>query len=305
MEALQRHNIEDGKILIGFESNLLELNFRQISPTKVVGKDTFRSPNFKKILSSIPEHGIIEPPVVIQDKNIANHYILLDGHLRIEALKQLGHETVTCLLSSDDESFTYNKHVNRLSPIQESRMIIRAIERGVPEEKIARALNVDVKNIIQKRNMLNGICPEAIDLLKDKIVALEVFIVLRLMKPCRQIEAAILMNSVGIYSISHARSMLAITPKDQLVNPEKPKKIKGLNDEQINRMEKETAIVQREYKIIEESYGTDVLNLTIAKGYLGSLLSNARVLKYLVQHKPEILTQFQKIAEMTSLDVGS
>lgn len=229
---------------------------------------------------------------------------MLDGHLRIEALKELGHTSVTCLISSDDESFTYNKHVNRLSPIQESRMILRAIERGVPEAKIAKALNVDIDNIRQKRNMLNGICPEAIDLLKDKIVALEVFGILKLMKPCRQIEAAILMNNIGVYSISHARSMLAITPKDQLVNPEKPKNIKGLDDEQISRMEKETSMVQREYKIIEESYGLDVLNLTFAKGYLTSLLGNARVLKYLSQHKPEILLEFQRITEMTSLGGG-
>jgi len=304
MDQPQKHKMEDGKILIGFEKNMLDIKFEHISAIKVITKDMKRGPNFKKILSSIPEHGIIEPPVVIEDKNTKGHYILLDGHLRIEALKQLGHTSVVCLISSDDESFTYNKHVNRLSPIQESRMIIRAIERGVPEEKIAKALNVDVGNIVQKRNMLNGICQEAIELLKDKIVALEVFIVLRLMKPCRQIEAAILMNNIGLYSISHARSMLAITPKDQLVSPEKPKKIKGLDEEQISRMEKETAIVQREYKIIEESYGIDVLNLTIAKGYLGSLLGNARVLKYLAQHKPEILAQFQKIAEMTSLGGG-
>jgi hypothetical protein len=52
-----------------------------------------------------------------------------------------GHHTfqVECLLAQDDEVFTYNKRVNRLAVVQEHFMIVRANERGVPEEKLARA----------------------------------------------------------------------------------------------------------------------------------------------------------------------
>jgi hypothetical protein len=63
--------------------------------------------------------------------------MLLDGHVRIEVLKDLGIEHVECLVSTDDEAFTYNKRISRLAPIQEHRMILKAIERGVSEEKIA------------------------------------------------------------------------------------------------------------------------------------------------------------------------
>ena len=52
---------------------------------------------------------------------------------------------MVCLVSTDDEAFTYNKRVNRIAIIQEHRMILKAIERGVPEERIAKALNIDVK----------------------------------------------------------------------------------------------------------------------------------------------------------------
>lgn len=298
----QQRTIGDGKIMIAFDSSMVELRLEQIAALKIIHNDILKSPNFKRIISSISEHGLIEPPVVIKDKIIEDHFILLDGHLRIEALRKLGHTSVLCLISHDDEAFTYNKHINRLSPIQETRMIIRAIERGVPEEKIAKALNVDVKNIVRKRDMLKGICQEAVELLKDKIVVLEVFQILRLMKSCRQIEAAMLMNNIGVYSVSHARSMLAITPKDQLVDSREPKRIKGLNDEQIHQMEQETAAVQREYKIIEEDYGTDVLNLTVAKGYISSLLGNVRILKYLAQHRPEILSRFQGVIDMEYLN---
>jgi hypothetical protein len=34
-------------------------------------------------------------------------------------------------VSTDDEAFTYNKRISRIAPIQEHRMILKAIERGV------------------------------------------------------------------------------------------------------------------------------------------------------------------------------
>jgi hypothetical protein len=39
-------------------------------------------------------------------------------------------------------------------------MILKAIERGVLEERIAKALNVDVGSIKRKRRLLDGICPD-------------------------------------------------------------------------------------------------------------------------------------------------
>ncbi len=289
-------------IKIGFNIGTIRLELDDISPLKMVTSAMRDSEKFKQIMASIKEIGIIEPPVVAPSKKNSRKYILLDGHLRIEALKIIGEYEVTCIISTDDEAFTYNKHISRLSPIQEHRMILEAIKRGVSEEKIARALNLDVNNIIRKRNLLNGICPETTELLKDKMVAAQVFKVLRRMKAVRQIEAAMLMNDANNYTASYASAMLASTPKAQLVNPEQPKKIKGLSEDQIARMEAEMGSLQGEYRLIEENYGTDVLNLTLAKGYIGTLLDNVRVVRYLAQHHPEMLTEFQKITEMKSLN---
>jgi hypothetical protein len=77
---------------------------------------------------------------------------------------------VFCLIATDDEAFTYNKRINRLAPIQEHFMIVRAIERGVSEQRIARALGVNVPRIRQKRALLHGICREVVELLKDKLI---------------------------------------------------------------------------------------------------------------------------------------
>ncbi len=193
------------------------------------------------------------------------------------------------------------KHINRLSTVMEHKMILRAIERGVPEAKIAAALNIEIKSIVTRRDLLNGICAEAAELLKDKIVPIATFPILKRMKSFRQIEAATLMNDANTYSKTYARMLLAATPKDQLVDPEKPKKIKGLDEDQMARMESEMESLQREYRLIEENYGKDVLNLTLTKGYLGSILGNAKIVRYLAQNHADILTQFQKIADISSL----
>ncbi len=289
------------EVKIGFEADTVQLKLDEISPLKIVTPAVRDSEKFKQILASIKEIGIIEPPVVAPRKKNQEKYHLLDGHLRIEALKEIGEKEVVCLVSTDDEAFTYNKHISRISTIQEHRMILRAIKRGVSEQKIARALNLNVANIVKKRNLLDGICPEAVDLLKDKMVAANVFKALRRMKAIRQIEAATLMNDSNTYSVSYANALLAGTPKSQLANPEAPKKIKGLSEEQIARMEAEMGSLQGEYRLIEESYGANVLNLTVARTYISTLLDNTRVVKYLTQHHPEFLTQFQKIAAMKSL----
>jgi hypothetical protein len=44
-------------------------------------------------------------------------------------------------------------------------MILKAVERGVPEERIAKALNVDVHSIVRKRRLLEGICHEVAEIL--------------------------------------------------------------------------------------------------------------------------------------------
>jgi hypothetical protein len=240
--------------------------------------------------------------MVTPGKTNPDIYMLLDGHLRLEATKQLGHTEVTCLISNDDEAFTYNKHISRLSPVQEHKMILKATQRGVPIERLAQVLGIDPGIILRRKNLLDGVCSEAQELLKDKMVAIETFSILRRMKPLRQIEVATLMNDSATYFSSYANALLAATPPDQLSEPGRSRKLKGFDDDKIARMQSELANVQRQYSLIEDSYGADILNLTVAKGYIGNLIGNAKVVRYLAQHHPEYLKQFQNISEMNSLN---
>lgn len=209
----------------------------------------------------------------------------------------MGRTETTCLVSTDDEGYTYNKRVNCLAIIQEHKMIAKAVERGVPENRIASALNVDVQSIIRKRRLLQGICSEVADILKDKHIGLNTFTELKKMLPLRQIEAAELMVAMNKFTLSYAKSLVAATPQAQLVEQIKPKQIKGVTDEQLALMEREFVSLQREFRIAEKSYGTDHLDLVLTNGYVAKLLGNARIVRYLAQNHPDILTEFQKLAE--------
>ena len=284
-------------VAMGFEEARLQIAVDQIVPLKIVSAAVKKTPKYAQIAASIREVGLVEPPVVARDRGEAGKYLLLDGHLRIDVLKEMGRNEVTCLISTDDEAYTYNKRVNRLAMIQEHRMIVKAIERGVPEDRIAKALNVDVQNIVRKRRLLEGICPEVADILKDKHIAINTFTELKKMLPLRQIEAAELMVAMNKFTTNYAKSLVAATPQAQLVEQDKPKHVKGLSDEQIAMMERESVSLQREFRIAEKSYGTDHLDLVLTNGYIAKLLSNARVVRYLAQHHQDILTEFQKLAE--------
>ena len=280
----------------------MTLPISALLPLRRVPEAIKQSSKYRRIAQSIAQIGIIEPLVVTRSKEHKDRFLLLDGHVRYTILAETGHSETRCLIADDDEAFTYNKRVNRLATVQEHLMIVRAVERGVSEEKLAKALNLDVKLIKRRRTLLDGICPEVVELLKDKSVNPVTFDVLRKMRPMRQIEASELMVTAANYSSSYAKALLAATRQNDLVKSDQPKKIAGMTPEQMARMEREMDALHRDFKQIEASYGDDVLHLVIASGYLSKLVQNSEIERYLGQHHAEILGEFKAIISAASLD---
>ena len=183
-------------------------------------------------------------------------------------------------------------------------MIMEAIRHGVPEERIAKTLAVDVAAIRRKRDLLSGICPEAVQLLKDKRASTGTFREMRRVKPIRQIKMAELMVAANNFSANYAQCLMAATPQEQLLEPDKPKEVRGLSPEDMSRMEREMENLGQDLRSVEDSHGRNVLNLVLVLGYLRKLLDNARVVRYLSQQCAEILAEFQKIVETKSLASG-
>ena len=284
-------------VRLGFEETSLRIPLDAIKPLREVTEAARKTVKYGQIAASISEVGIIEPPVVIRDAENPEIYHLLDGHLRVDIKRSRSEKEVVCLVATDDEAFTYNKRISRIATIQEHRMILNAVKKGVPEERLARALNVNIAQIRLKRNLLVGICPEVADLLKDRHVPLNIFAELRRMKPVRQIYAVGAMVAMNRFSLNYAKSLVASTPEDQLIAERKPKR-RGLTADQIAEMQRESENLDREFRSIEESYGVDHLDLVLALGYVRSLLGNARVVGYLAQNHAGLLQEFQKSLEL-------
>lgn len=180
-------------------------------------------------------------------------------------------------------------------------MILKALENGVDEERIAKALDLDIKKIREKRDLLNGICPEAVTMIKDRPVSPAALRYFKRVRPLRQIEMAELMTAANNFTEPYARALYMTTPRNLLLEPEKPKKLEGVSPEDLSRMEREMESLERDFKQAEDTHGRNVLNLVLARGYLAKLLGNVRVVRYLSQNAPDILAEFQRIVEATSL----
>jgi len=284
-------------VKLAFETTSLRIQLDEIEFLRTVSPAIKRSIKYGQIEASIREVGIIEPPVVVRLPGKRERYRLLDGHVRIEILRERGDKDVVCLVATDDEAITYNKRISRMATVQEHKMILKAIEKGVSEERLARALNVNINSIRNRRRLLDGICEEVATLLQERMVPIKTFQEIRKLRPMRQIEVAETMIAMNRFSWPYAQSLVAATPQGQLAS-EQRKSIKGLSEEQLEHMERESTNIDREFRMIEQSYGADHLDLVLATGYLCRLIDNVRVVHHLARHHPELLAEFQRIVQL-------
>jgi ParB-like chromosome segregation protein Spo0J len=283
-------------VKIAFQLEPIDVPIDKILATR---KSTARGRSLHAIAASMSEVGIVEMPVVFPIKD--GSFLLLDGHQRIETLKGRGETKVQCLLALDDENYTYNRHVSRIAPIQHNRMILKARAGGVSDERIATTLSLSVETVRSYRSMLSGICPEAIDALRDKPIGEAALRQFKHVKPMRQLEMADLMNASANYTASYAKALVSVTPDDERVDTKAAKPALA-RPADLARMESEMDQIRKEFLAIDESYGRDVLNLTVVRAYLKRLLDNGKIVRLLASKYPEILTEFQHIVEADSLE---
>jgi len=103
------------QVMMGFDPNGLMVPITNILPLKQLRPGMKATQKYQQVLASVREVGIIEPLIVFPDSGKSDSYFLLDGHVRLEVLKQLGATHARCLVSTDDEAYTYNKRVSRIA----------------------------------------------------------------------------------------------------------------------------------------------------------------------------------------------
>jgi RepB plasmid partitioning protein/ParB-like nuclease domain len=237
------------KLRSAFQESMFTLPVASIIPRRATQTRTYKSVIFKQIHSSIKEIGLIEPLVVFAQEG--RGFLLLDGHLRLEVLKELGIGEVKCLLATEQEGY--------------------------------------------KTRMLDGICPEVVELLRNRNLSAVLFPILRRMKPIIQIATAELMVLRNDFTVSFAKTRLALTPTDLLIPSLTARQLRADSEAAQAILQEDTQTLVRNLKAVEESYGTDILALTVACAYIERLLSHVKIVRYMDRHHAGVLETVQSL----------
>jgi hypothetical protein len=274
-----------------FGKTIVSVPVQSIVSQRELSSRFLKGTAYKRIASSISHIGLVEPIAVYP--RAPNEYLLLDGHVRLHVLKENGAVEVPAILENDDEAYTYNKRVNHPMAVAEHFMILKALSNGVTQDVLAAVLNVDVASIQKKVRMLEGICPEAFKVLRDAPTTPSTFAVLKKMKPVRQIAVADHMRASGNYSARFVTALLEVTRPELRLDMPRTEKAKPVSVIAQAMLEQESELLVRDLKTMEESYGTDVLALSISSAYIGRLLSNPAIEHFLEKYHPDILGELR------------
>jgi ParB-like chromosome segregation protein Spo0J len=287
---------------LAFSMNCIDIELGLLDLSLPLPQGLKTSVKYRQVLKSIQTVGIVEPIIVTTNADRPGRFKVLDGHMRLEALRDLKVTHALCLLSTDDEGYTYNKRVNRLSVIQSYKMILKAVEAGVSVAQLSEALDVSEKTIRAKFRLLDGICPEAVSLLADKPATSGLFRLLRQMKPLRQIDVAQTMVNLNNYSTRLVLALLRNSTTDQLTAGAAQRAAETTPNEALKRLEQELAALQADTASLQEGFGPASLQLEIIKTHIGTaLLNNAAVVRWLAKRKPDHLQQLQRLSEIKEL----
>ena len=91
------------KVKAAFELAGVNLPLSAINPIRQVKQTDHAFGKYRAVLSSIREVGLIEPLMVHPQTGARDSYLLLDGHMRLKALHELGLSEAFCLVAKDDD----------------------------------------------------------------------------------------------------------------------------------------------------------------------------------------------------------
>jgi ParB-like chromosome segregation protein Spo0J len=93
------------RVSIAFEPQGMIVPVTQILPLKQIKPSMVSTQKYQQVLSSVLEVGIIEPLIIFPENGRPNSFLLLDGHVRLAVLKQIGETQARCLIATDDETY--------------------------------------------------------------------------------------------------------------------------------------------------------------------------------------------------------
>jgi len=268
-----------------------DVDIEKLVPLKERDINLRKHRGYKRILSSISTIGLIEPLCVYKENS---DYIILDGFLRYKALQQLGAKTAPCIIYSTKEAYTFNRMINKLSAVQESRMLRESLKK-IDQNTVADVFGIKSIQYRLGTDLLSQLDQKIISAVDKSVMSRRCAKELTYVKRPRQIEILQEMEKSEDHSISFARAMVIKTPAGMRNKTKKDKKPWHENSERKQMLVSKLEGVQKRYDFytnLYRQYSADLLKLYI---YVRKLITNDRVRTYLDINYPEILELFENI----------
>lgn len=268
-----------------------DVDIQMLVPLKEREIDLRKNRGYKKILSSINAIGLIEPLCVYKENGV---YVILDGFLRYKALEQLGFKTVPCIIYATKEAYTFNRMINKMSAVQESRMLRESLKK-IDRRTIADVFGIKSIQYHMGNELLKQLDQKIISVVDKGGMSRRCAGELTYVQPPRQVEILAEMQKSGDYSISFARAMVIKTPVNMRNKDKKNKKPWKDNSDNKEALVEKLEYVQKRYDFytnLYRQYTEDFLKLYI---YVRKLITNDKVRTYLDINYSEILERFENI----------
>ena len=262
---------------------LVPLNERSINLKKNRG--------YRKILSTIKMIGLIEPLDVYKENG---HYVILNGFLRYKAFQEHEINTVPCLIHAKKEGYTYNKMVNRLSPVQESRMLQEAL-KTLDQSTVAEVFGVKSLQYRLSKGLLKELDSKVVNAIDKGTISRRCAKELTYVSKKRQNIILREMEKCEDFSIAFARALIIKTPSDMRNHSKKKRKPWAGDSEKKQELVAKLETTSKRYDFysnLYRQYSADLLKLYI---YVRKLITNEKTRLYLEINFLEIFEQFESI----------
>lgn len=262
-----------------------------ISALRPLRPRTISKREYGRILASIKATGLIEPLTVYPE---GDGYVILDGVQRHRVLTELGADLAPCLLGKRREAFTGNRMVNRVSPVQENRMIEKSLEE-LDETTIAAALGISGISHRIRKTLLKQLHPDVAAAFDEAKLTRTCAKELTHVKSERQKEILVAMEAYKDFSLAFARALILKTPPALRESRSRKKEPWGKNGQRKSDLLKKLAEAEQKhdfYSRLYKQYTVDLLRLAV---YARSLITNSRIRAYLDQHHPVVVERFERV----------
>ncbi len=268
-----------------------DVDIEKLVPLKERDINFKNNQGYKRILTSISKVGLLEPLCTCREND---YFVILDGFIRYKALKELGIKSVPCLIYSTKEAYTFNRMVNKLSAVQESRMLRESL-KIIDQNVVASVFGIKSLQYRLGTNILKQLDKKIIDAIDKGEISRKCARELTYVSIIRQVEILNEMKNTCDFSLSFARALVIKTPPEMRNKNKKDKKPWQENSEKKQELFKKLETVQKRYDFytnIYRQYSTDLLKVFV---YVRQLITNDKIRTYLNSNYPDVLERFEDI----------